>query len=362
MSSGIFDLDQGRNVSTRSTEWHGFARIPGGELRTVDEIMEFSGADFRVLQEPREWHGQIVEDQFDNFTVVTTDQGLPRPVYLGTVGPKYIPQDNRQAIKPLETALRTGLIRFETCGTLQNLKKFFCCFSFGSQIEVVPNDPIWRVIVVLTGHDGTTSYSLGISNIRVVCLNTWRATLVSKIAEFFTGRHTAGLEVLQETWIEMIDFEQAQFIDEMEQMKFLASKQLTGRILDDFVRATVSGKRLITPELIREFELERLDRVDKLNAALAGGDPKLIKRLETDKLAKTKEALERLLETGAGSNIPGVSRSLYGLDAAYKEWRQYEAGQSETTTADRFNSIITPGGNLDKDLALATRNLLALAR
>lgn len=365
MSSRIFGLDESRNVSTRSTEWHGWARVPeqGQQMSTVDQIMDFSKAGFPVLQEPRIWRGQEIEGQFDNYTVIEGNEpGTIRNVHLGTVGSKYVPKSNRDFVKTFEQPLASGDLNFETCGTLDNLKKFFVCMSFGSPIEIIPNDPIYRVVIGLNGHDGLTAASIGVSNIRVVCYNTWQAALKSKVAEFFHGRHTAGLDVLLATWVEMLDFENRQFIDEAEQMKLLASKQLTGTMFDDFVKATFNGKRVITPELIKSFEDERIDKIEALNRALANSDDKLVKKIQTDRLAATKEALERLMYEGAGTDVKGVQGSLWGLWNAYSEYTQYERGHGATTTAERFTGIITPGANQNNDLALGYKNILALTR
>jgi hypothetical protein len=103
-----------------------------------------------------------------------------RYVPLHTPKSSYRPISNREVYECVKQAIINTGATITTAGTLQNLKKFFISVDLGTGEMKAPNgDPHAAFLSFMTSHDGTMTFECVDSYIRIVCMNTFRATRFS---------------------------------------------------------------------------------------------------------------------------------------------------------------------------------------
>lgn len=183
-----FDVVQ----SIAGTEWHGLAdHVESITRETVSpmlfDIREAIDSKF-ILDDGTEVGAEVGKPLFAD----VRHRGLGL-VPLSIMGEGYQKIPNVDLLESAERAFSdVGCkVRFSTAGTLDKLKKFFFSVELeGHEIFTAGGDKILSHINFITSHDGSYAVQAYDSNIRIVCMNTFRWSLDAAGQVGFTVKHT----------------------------------------------------------------------------------------------------------------------------------------------------------------------------
>lgn len=91
---------------------------------------------------------------------------------LATVGADYVPVQNTEAFSVLQPACEQFGVTIETAGALGKGDRVWMLAKMPERVTVVPGDVVDQYFLILTGHNGWTSYTGRGTDVRVVCRNT----------------------------------------------------------------------------------------------------------------------------------------------------------------------------------------------
>ena len=158
----------------RETPWHGIGTRVEEALSSADAL-RMGGLDWPVLQFPAcadTPAGRIIDpDHFFNVRKVGEDQYD----LLGVVGKQYTVIQNVDAFAFADELLGEG-VKFETAISLNNGKRVVM-LAIMPNIYHILGDEYKAYIVFTNTHDGTGSFTIAMTPIRVVCQNTLNAAL-----------------------------------------------------------------------------------------------------------------------------------------------------------------------------------------
>ena len=172
---------------------------------------------------------------------------------LGVVGNRYTPVQNADAFSLLNYIADESGAVFETAGALNNGRKVFMTMKMPNGLQIGGVDAIDMYLMAWNTHDGTSSFNLLTTPIRVVCQNTL-SMAINSAKSSFALRHTTNVqgkvqearEALQLSW----KYTEA-FTAEAEEL--LAQKLSTNdfaKIVEKLIPIdeTVERKRTLTEE------------------------------------------------------------------------------------------------------------------
>jgi phage/plasmid-like protein (TIGR03299 family) len=222
---------------------------------------------------------------------------------LGVVGPAYHALQNRAAFQFFQPFLDAGLATLHTGGSLAGGRKVWLL----ARIERAPlvvgaDDEVRKFVLLSNSHDGTTSVRVGFTPIRVVCANTLALAHGGSGGRLIRVRHTRQLQGNLNALREVMDLADREFAATAEQFRFLAGRDISRADLDKYVR-----------------------RVFGITAGTPNGQQRHI-----------LGAVERLFETGRGSDLATAKGTWWGAYNAVTEFLAYERGRGQDT---RLNSL-----------------------
>lgn len=300
------------------TPWHGLGRdLP--DCPTVADAIAAGGLDWEVELVPLVT-GDRHQDAPARAVRRTGDGSV-----LGVVGRGYQPLQNRDAFAWFQPFLDASLATLHTGGSLCGGRKVWVLARIERDPVVVGGDDVVQKFVLLSNsHDGTTSVRVGFTPIRVVCANTLAlAHGAAGGGKLIRVRHTRQLRGSLDALREVIDLADRGFTATAEQFRFLAGRHISRGDLDRYVR--------------RVF-------------GIAGERPNGQQR-------RILGAVERLFETGRGSDLATARGTWWGAYNAVTEYCGYERGTGRDA---RLNSLWfgasarLNGDALEAALALAT--------
>tara|TARA_Y100000593_G_scaffold71279_1_gene130870 strand:- start:820 stop:1998 length:1179 start_codon:yes stop_codon:yes gene_type:complete len=213
-------------VSVRERAWHGLGTVIP-EATSTSDMMELAHmANWNVSLVPSDrqpltvllggfptWDDDgkavIHRDQVvgieDRFAVVRnqpthsrklSDKNGGNQVFdgLAIVGTKYQPVQNEQLFSFGQAIVDSSEhSTWETMGSIRGGKVVFGTLKLGKDILIQGQDVVSCFLVLVSSHDGSTGVRAMVTPIRVVCENTLRMAMNSKIANF-TAKHTASID------------------------------------------------------------------------------------------------------------------------------------------------------------------------
>ena len=87
---------------------------------------------------------------------------------------------------------------FETAGALDGGRQVFISMKLPGHINVGGVDPVENYIAAINSHDGSMSFTLMVTPVRIVCANTMNLAFENK-SHIFRIRHTSGAETAMHT-------------------------------------------------------------------------------------------------------------------------------------------------------------------
>lgn len=164
--------------------WHGIGTVVEG-CPTSDEAIRLAKLDWDVVQYPVSANGNEIPDYFANVRSDTAEA-------LGIVKGRYKIVQNLEAFDFVDGIVGNNEFecRYETAGSLFNGRRIFLCVKLPTSKLV--GDDVENYLFFTNSHDGTSSLTAGISNVRVVCNNTLQLALNSA-KRVWRLRHTESI-------------------------------------------------------------------------------------------------------------------------------------------------------------------------
>jgi phage/plasmid-like protein (TIGR03299 family) len=214
--------------SAREVAWHKLGTVTEGAL-TAEEALKTAQLDWEVLKSadpvstmvPMFDNSAMEQESMeeitfpDKFMTYRYHPKTNKAEALGVVGNRYTPVQNLQAFSFLNAVADESGAVFETAGSIDNGRKVFMTMKMPEGLQVGGIDAIDMYLMAWNTHDGSSSFNVLVTPIRVVCQNTLTAAIGSAKSTF-TLRHTprvdskiqAARETLKLTWKYTESFEQ----------------------------------------------------------------------------------------------------------------------------------------------------------
>jgi len=232
-------------------------------------------------------------------------------------GPDYHPMQNADAFKFFDEVVKTGMVGYETAGSLQNGARTWILAKMKSPLEVA-GAQVDRDLTLVNSHDGTAALQMFWTPIRVVCMNTLRFAQSRKIGETFYARHTKGISDRADHAKLILGLADSYYADWLKQAEYLTAKKLTD------------------------------EQAAKIVAVAFGQDG-------NEKVyAPVQKAMDKVLElrfTGVGQDNTRVQGSAWQLFNAVVEYADYYKAPRSKVESARLSSVWFGSGATLKEKA-----------
>jgi phage/plasmid-like protein (TIGR03299 family) len=285
--------------------------------------METAGLNFTVKKEPcYQLIGDDIHPIPNKFVISRVDNNTP----LGIVGPAYVPYQNNELASFLKTFQDLTGGSVERAGFMNNGACVWAMVKSETH-EVIHGDPSEDLFLVRNTFDGSSSLDIGFINRRVVCNNMIHAAYRGSDSHF-NIQHTRNMRLIVRG-IETVMIKQKTHAEN------------TRGLLGEFAqkRITHQGILALTERLI----------APKKTVPLSGSKDVILfnPAQPEEKGPKAISKIMELVETGLGTDIPGVRGSVYGWLQAVTEYVDHHRpirSKDKDEEEARFNVIMFGAG------------------
>lgn len=281
----------------KQAPWHNLGKVIQ-QAPSIQEGIITAGLDWSV--ERRELFtadGQMVP----NKAIVRTDTNK----VLSVVGPQYHPLQNIDAFNFFQPFLDANEAKLETAGSLRDGNIIWVLAKLNREdISVGKDDTIAKYLLLSNGHDGNRAVRVSFTPIRVVCMNTLKAS--DKNSSFVRIFHSKQVKENLLKVQEIVNAADSEFQATEIQYKALTKKKVSQEDLKKFVKVVFFDNRNIESE----------------RTQMAYG--------------KMVETITRLFETGKGSQLKTAKGTMWGLYNAATEYLSWEQAKTEE---QRFSNL-----------------------
>lgn len=165
---------------------------------TAREAMEVAGlAGWNVRKMPLETvvaledGGELRLPVPGKFATVRDLPGAGVKVLGGAVGNTYRPLQNEEHCDILDAIVDYSGANFESAGAMREDRDVFVSMKLNDQMLVGGIDPIDLYLAAFNSHDGSSSFKLAVTPVRVFCSNQ-QAAVMGDAKSSFTVRHTVN--------------------------------------------------------------------------------------------------------------------------------------------------------------------------
>ena len=166
-----------------------------------------------------------------SYELIRSDNG--RRIAYATEG--YEVFQNREQAELVDGLLETGLLTIDTCGSLKNGKIVWFLAKIGES-EVVPGDLVEQFILCYTAHDGSSSFRLLPTNVRVVCHNTSTEALRRGQGAGISIKHTKNMRNYIKPAIQALNWAIESSNESIEKYKQMAQIQMNTAQMTEFAK------------------------------------------------------------------------------------------------------------------------------
>lgn len=182
--------------SARQPAWHSLG-IVTNEAKTLDEALAIAQMNWVVYKTPLPVHFGVGADGEGKYEVPDTYAVYrDHPKFgiqgLGIVGNQYTVVQNREVGELAELIVDESGGIWETMGSLHGGKKVFMSIKLPNTITFGGQDRNDLYLVIGSSHDGSMAVTAIVTNVRVVCQNTWNAAFKDAASKYFF-KHTSGI-------------------------------------------------------------------------------------------------------------------------------------------------------------------------
>jgi phage/plasmid-like protein (TIGR03299 family) len=271
--------------------WHGLGLVVEG-LLTADEVLEAAGIDWTVEKRP------IYLDDYSEIPGYFANVRNTDNKTLGIVGNNYEPFQNSQAFDFFDQIVSRKEAIYETAGSLKGGKNVWVLAKLPGEIVVKGKDITNKYLLLSNSHDGSTGVQIKLTPQRVVCSNTLAMALKGGA---YNIRHTESVHDKVREAAEVMGFANKMYSE----MNSIYNQMANVQMKEDDIRGFL--KRCLK----KSEHSKKQDMTD--NEFIEGGE-------KEEKETKALVAITRLIEEGAGTDIPGVKGTLWGTYNAITEY------------------------------------------
>lgn len=253
MSHNLEQFEDGSTAffSAREVAWHKLGTVTEGALTAEDALTTaqlnwevFKSEDpvtamVPMLGKSAMEQGSLQEITYaDKFMTYRYHPKTQEPQALGVVGSRYTPVQNSEAFAFLNDLSDESGAVFETAGAIDNGKKVFMSMKMPKDMLIGGVDKINTYLLAWNTHDGSSSFTVAVTPVRVVCQNTLSAA-IKRAERSFSLRHTprvngkvqAARETLSLTYKYVEEFEK--------EAEALISQSMTDKQFQELVEKIV---------------------------------------------------------------------------------------------------------------------------
>lgn len=183
-------------ADSRADAWHQLGQQVN-RCMTAQEVMEeaqLSGWDVRKHRLWTEGSDGFPIQIEDREATVRTNPVTGNTDYLGVVGRNYTPIQNEESAAFLNALVDESGAHFETAGALRGGRETFVTLRLPEYMRFEGNgvtDSVDLYLAALNSHDGTSSFRLITTPVRIVCANTQIAA-IQRARSSWAVRHTSN--------------------------------------------------------------------------------------------------------------------------------------------------------------------------
>ena len=164
--------------------WHRLGREVGNDA-TPDQILRVADLDWNVQMKPVEWKnadgGYQKSDKYfslvrDAHTRIDGEQ-IQEQVLASGLTDQYIPIQNSRIANFFDEYIKNGVATMETAMSLFNGRIVILVAKTNENFELAGGDKIEQYLYCASYHTGRNQVKIRSSNTRVVCNNTFSASL-----------------------------------------------------------------------------------------------------------------------------------------------------------------------------------------
>jgi phage/plasmid-like protein (TIGR03299 family) len=189
--------------TAREVAWHKLGTVTSGAL-TAQDALKTAFLDWQVIKSedpvstmvPMFDNGNAMQSNSmeeivfkDKFMTYRYHPKTFKAEALGVVGNRYTPVQNLEAFEFLNNVADESGAVFETAGSIDNGRKVFMTMKMPNSLQIGGVDSVDLYLMAWNTHDGTSSFSVMVTPIRVVCQNTLTAAINSAKSTYIL-RHT----------------------------------------------------------------------------------------------------------------------------------------------------------------------------
>jgi phage/plasmid-like protein (TIGR03299 family) len=285
---------------------------PVGPDASPRQAFSAAGANFTVISRPIAFDSSPEGDAdwlsiASHKAIVRTDTSRA----LGVVGRAYEPVQNEALINLFEYLREDA--KLDNIVVLGGGQRVYATASIALEGEVIPGDKIRRYLHAFNSHDGTTSFGVFFSDLRLVCANqlafiSGRGARKAKAAGHgLTLRHSRNVRAFAERLPELINLQTQTFARSLAELTPLTTTRLTTETARRVLELTYADK-LSTPVRDRATGIQR---------------ERTLSDLEDSHVATIRSHCYG--ETGLG--IDPADRSLWNLYQAITQFETHDTGR-----------------------------------
>lgn len=316
-------------VLAKRPAWHGLGTVTE-EAPTIRGALALAGLDWRVDAWPiSATDGERRVAVGTHVLNVRSDTGHP----LGVVGSSYVPMQNEETAGFAERLMGEGA-RVESAGSIRGGKRVWFLCRTEEVVELGRNgdDRVVPYVLIANGHDGTMSFTVQPTTVRVVCSNTLHMAVRDTASAAAAGRamrvrHTSGVKWKVEDARRVLEAHGIIVAAWRRQAEKLAASPMSKREVADYFRS-VYDAAFVTPTTERGES-----RRDNVLRAWSG------------------------LVDHPNNTIDGVGGTRWGVLNAVTDWADHSMGSEKQARDERlYRAWFGTGAQLKAkawDLALA---------
>jgi phage/plasmid-like protein (TIGR03299 family) len=265
---------------------------------------------------------------------------------LGIHGKGYTPVQNTALIEVLDFLREDADL--ESVLSIRDGRKVFASARMRCSAEVLPGDEVRRYLHIFNSHDGSSSFGIFFSDVRLFCanqLNFLTGAAMGGATAAGTGlrrKHTSSVTDFVEGLPGRIDAQRRAFGDEIETLRAFTKIPLTVGKTRQILEATFADKlaKPITPKGETEARPRTINDLPELDTIIG----------------------HYRGSTGLGiADLPGAAGTVYGLFNAITQFYTHDAGRAKDAierSRSRLESLW--GGDSAKRIERTRQACLAL--
>lgn len=295
------------------------------ELMTSEQALEAAGLNFEVKKFPAFFYSPEsgTDSDYrcvaDRYVTVRTDTMTG----LGTVGRSYEPIQNASSFDFMDSLIDQGKVRYEVAGAIRGGSTVWMLAKLPAEVRVSHDDVSNCYLLLTNSHDGSKACSVAFTAIRVVCANTLRLAKQVGLKHEIKIRHSGTISG-----------------------KLAAAQEALGLANESFYEYGQQARAMSFREYRNQQEVDQF-----INGVLG------VRAMDdmTSQQKTTRNNLMDLIETGMGTDLPGVKGTYWGLLNAVTEYvdhkRPSRVGKGKDSDEVRLEAVTWGGGAVMKERA-----------